>query len=100
MAKGRPRRLWRFAVGYALRAFVLAAILPVWTAWHFSSWEANGETTWFPLMLHSFGRAAFETHPRPDLIEFYGSELVKALAALFVGATVGVFLGLCPVSPV
>src|SRR4051794_7687459 len=100
MAKARPRHLWRFAGGDAPRAFVLAALLPLWTAWYFSSWGANGEITWFPLMLHSFGRAAFDTHPHPNLLEYYGVELGKVVAVLFVGAAVGVFLGLRPVRPV
>jgi hypothetical protein len=82
------KRYLHFVAAYALRAFGLSLLIPIWTAYYFSSWEITGKITWFPIMLDSFFRAA-ERENAQTLFDIYGENLVKLAVVLLAGAAMG-----------
>jgi len=82
------KRYLHFAAAYALRAFALSLLIPIWTAHYFGAWEITGKTTWFLVMIDSLIRAA-ERERRASLFDYYWEELAKLVGVLFVGAAVG-----------
>src|SRR5436190_23903355 len=75
MAKRTRPKPWVFAVGFALAVFAVVSVLPVWTVWWFSDWEATGErATWWE-MVWSVPRALSQA-PDQFWSDFYGPQLV------------------------
>jgi hypothetical protein len=93
-----PRRDIHYAAAYALRAFLLSLLLPIWTAYYFGDREISGEMTWFPVMLDSLFKAT-KRESRQTLFEYYDMELVKVSAVLVAGAVFGLSMARRPVKP-
>jgi len=87
------RRPWRFAFRFALIVFAVFSVLPVWTAWYFSSWEGLGVLASFWTMLISIPRAAEQVRASDMVFEFYGPEFVKLIGLVTVSLMVGRWLG-------
>src|SRR4051794_35986452 len=84
MSEG-DRYPWRRATRYALVAFAVLSLLPVWPAWYFCPQEADEVPASLWTMLESVPRAA-EQHSASELVfDFYGPDLVLP-AALLVGS--------------
>lgn len=80
----------RYAAAYALSAFAVSLLLPIWSAYYFASWEVTGKVTWFPIMLDSLFNAA-KQESRQTLIDYYGSQLVILMVVLLAGTLFGYY---------
>lgn len=87
----------RFTVLFVALAFLMASFLPMWTAWYFRPWEANGK----PATLWDVVRSLKEVGRHPDAgrlaIDYYGPEAAKLVGLIVVSAIVGRVLAGGPV---
>jgi len=83
------RRRWGYAARFTLAVFAVFSILPIWTAWYFSSWEGLGVWASFWTMLASIPRSAEHLNFRELVLSFYGPEVVKLTVLVAVSLGVG-----------
>ena len=93
------RHPWRFTAWFVAAAFGLASVLPVWTAWYFSPWEANGDLATFWQMAHSAWTAGDSWHLRPPVGHYFWPEAVKLAVLVALSAPVGRWLAGNPDPP-
>ena len=79
---------WRFTAWSVVAMFGLASVLPVWTAWYFSPWEANGEPATFWQMVRSAWGAGDAWGMNPPIGHYFWPEGVKL--AVVIGASAGI----------
>ncbi len=92
MASSEPQP-WRYAIHFTLIAFTVCSVLPVWTAWYFSSWEVTGEASSFWTMALCISGATRQPDFRDLLVSFYGPEAVKLAALLLISLCLGWWIG-------
>ena len=80
---------WRFTAWFVVVVLGLASVMPVWTAWYFSPWEANGEPATFWEMIRSAWTAGDSWHMRPSITGFYWPEAVKLAVLVVLSAIIG-----------
>lgn len=88
MSEGE-RGPWRRTVRFALVAFAVLSLLPVWPAWYIGSWEANGEFASFWTMLASLPRAFEQVSASKLVLRYYGPDLIPPVALMGVVLLVG-----------
>jgi hypothetical protein len=83
---------WHYAATVTAGVFLVASVLPIWTAWYFSSWEANGYLATFWGALAALV-VALILHPVGEVISFQGWNATLLGVLLVVSLGVGHRLG-------
>jgi hypothetical protein len=89
MASAMKTREKVYAAGVALAVLLIGSFLPIWIAWHFSTWEVVGYrgTLWHALsQLPSTFR---DTGPHPGLLEMHVDNLVLGAILILVAGMAG-----------
>jgi hypothetical protein len=95
----RRQHPWRFTAWFAVSAFALASVLPIWTAWYIGPWEASGEPATFWQMAGTAWGVRHRLFAGGQVSDFFAPELVKLAVLIVVSVPVGRWLAGRPEPP-
>ena len=84
-----PKSANRFALRYALGVFLLASFLPIWVAWHITSWEAVGYPHVFWAVVATVASGSAHASRWELIWYWHGWNWVEAAAILGTGFALG-----------